>query len=109
MLGKAHELLDSESSTSSMSGITSTTQTNIILKEYNISKSDLALYKASGDLKQGRADPFAEVPEEDEEDSIQTGSSGNLPDTSSNSSSNNSSNGSSTSSDGTFFNSTKVK
>ena len=89
MLGKAHELLDSESSTSSMSGITSTTQTNIILKEYNISKSDLALYKASGDLEQGRADPFAEVSSDSPKND------GSISDDSVNSSSNTSASGSS--------------
>ena len=59
---EAESLLTSQStSTDSESGSTSSVQTNIVLREYTISKSDLAMYQSSGDLQQGRADPFAEV------------------------------------------------
>ena len=58
----AQALLTTQStSTDSESGSTSSVQTNIVLREYTISKSDLAMYQSSGDLQQGRADPFAEV------------------------------------------------
>jgi len=36
-------------------------KTNIILKEYDVSKADLARYRAVGSYVQGRSDPFGEV------------------------------------------------
>lgn len=58
----AQELLSSQShSVFSQSGSSSSVQSNIVYKEYSISKSDLALFKSSGLLEQGRANPFAEI------------------------------------------------
>lgn len=98
---QAQELLTAQSqTTTSESGSTTTVQTNIVLKEYTISKSDLAMAKQAGKVEQGRADPFAEVTAS--ESSQGNNSSGNE-------------NGEvkpsepSIPSDGTFYNSSKKK
>lgn len=91
----AQELLTAQtSSTSSTSGTTPVVKTNIVLKEYDVSKADLALYQASGDYVKGRSDPFAEVTV-DNTTGTGTTSGGTVTNT--------------VVSDGTFYNSTKVK
>ena len=90
----AQELLSSQTlSTTSTSGTTSVVKTNIVLKEYDVSKTDLAIYKQQGDYVQGRSDPFAEVTEEE----IKNGNTATGTGTTT------------TVSDGTFYNSTRVK
>ena len=99
---KAQELLTAQSkTTTSELGSTSTVQTNIVLKEYTISKSDLAIAKQEGKVEQGRPDPFAEV----------TADEGNGNGNEGNSGSNNQQNPSEPTipSDGTFYNSSKQK
>lgn len=94
---EAQSLLTAQSqSTSSTSASTPTVKTNIVLKEYDVSKTDLAMYKQSGSYKSGRADPFAEVTTEttSESSSETTAGSTTTP---------------TTSSDGTYYNSSKTK
>lgn len=100
---EAQSLLTAQSSsTSSTSANTPAVKTNIVLKEYDISKTDLAMYKASGSYQSGRADPFAEVTEDTGDDDE------NSEDTTDNSSSETSKKTTPVS-DGTFYNSSKVK
>ena len=90
---EAQDLLaEQRSSTSSTSAVVPTVKTNIVLKEYDISKTDLAIYDANGDYDHGRPNPFAEVTVESSSDSTETPTSTTT-----------------TQSDGTFYNSTKVK
>lgn len=100
---KAQELLTSQStSTSLTSGETPVVKTNIVLKEYEVSKADLAIYTANGDYKKGRADPFAEVVEES------APSSGTTP-TGSNQQGTTTSGETTQVSDGTYYNSKNTK
>ena len=64
---EAQEMLSATSqSTSTSPGTTSNSmQTNIVLKEYTITKGDIAMAKSIGEVEQGRPDPFAEVQAED--------------------------------------------
>jgi len=97
---------------------------NIITQTYEVSKTDLAVYKQRGDYVTGRANPFAEVQNESTVQESETtqeqgaGSTPSSPTTSGNTNSTGSSgSGSSSSSgssrteksDGTFYNSTKTK
>lgn len=95
---EAQSLLTTQtSSTSSTSASKPTVKTNIVLKEYNVSKTDLAIYQQSGSYVQGRADPFAEVTADNSNDGSQAGSTTTTT-------TNNT-----TVSDGTYYNSSKVK
>ena len=59
---EAQSLLNNQGNGSgSTSTMPSSVKTNIVLKEYDISKTDLAIYSQRGDYKSGKADPFAEV------------------------------------------------
>ena len=105
----AQEMLTSQSQgSSSTSDSTESVKTNIILKEYNISKTDLAMYKQSGDLQQGRDNPFAEIPAEEE---VGTGDNNSSSGGTTSSPTNSGSTASSQNvvSDVTFYNSSKVK
>lgn len=63
---EAQSLLTSQNQdSSSTSGSTSDLKTNIVLKEYDVSKTDLARYQQEGDYEKGRPDPFAEVEKPD--------------------------------------------
>ena len=93
---EAQKLL-TEQSTSSSGGNKPAVKTNIVLKEYDVSKADIASAKRTGVIDPGKPDPFAEV------SSSSTGNAGTPTGTGSTS-------GSSTSgSDGTYYNSSKVK
>jgi hypothetical protein len=109
----ASSLLSSLTSQSSNSSGTSTT--TIILDTYEVTSSDLSVYKSSGAYTNGKADPFSDPVVQSTDD--ETGSSGS---TGGNSGSSVSSGSSSTSgtttnssssqtSDGTLFNSTSKK
>lgn len=92
---EANELLTSQNmSTSSTGGSKPVVKTNIVLKEYDVSKTDLALYKASNSYVPGRSDPFAEVSAQESESSGDGSSTATTT---------------TTPSDGTFYNSTRVK
>lgn len=107
----AQELLSTQDlSYKSGSDENQTIKTNIVLKEYDISKTDLAIYRQSGSYKNGRADPFAEVTAVPASTGNST-SSGNqeVSGSSSSSSSSNNSNNNGIQSDGTFYNSTRTK
>ena len=74
-------------------------KTNIVLREYEVSKADLAVYKQAQSYVPGKADPFAEaVTSEEGESGTPNGENVTSIDSSS-----------STVSDGTFYNSTRVK
>ena len=119
----AKDLLSSQNlSSKTNSEQNKTVKTNIVLKEYDISKTDLAIYKQSGSYKNGRPDPFAEVTavqantgngsssgnqEGSESGSSSSSSSGSGANTGSGSSSTGNSSG--VQSDGTFYNSTRTK
>ncbi len=62
---EARELLSNNNS-SQWGSTTSTVQTNVILKQYSVSKADIGMAVRQGILEQGRADPFAEVTSEPE-------------------------------------------
>ena len=99
---EVQELLETQNYGGNSSSNTPVVKTNIVLKEYDVSKADLARYRAVGAYVQGRADPFAEVTEND------TVSGGGATGTNTSTTSGNTgSNGSS--SDGTFYNSSKKK
>jgi hypothetical protein len=87
-------------SSSSSSGSTSTT---IVLQTYEITKSDLKIYKNTGAYQSGKSDPFADVQQSSSEDETST--------TTSSSGVTGSQSGSTTGnvSDGTLFNSTSQK
>jgi len=85
-------LTEQTTSKNSTSGSTPVVKTNIVLKEYDVSKADIQRAKINGDLEQGRADPFAEVTA-----------------TSSGSTSGATGENTTTVSDGTYYNSTRVK
>ena len=82
---------------------------NVILQTYSITKADLALYRATGDLKTGKANPL-KIQEESSGAASSIGGnsvggqSGNTTSGSSNSSSNETN-----TSDGTLFNSSSSK
>lgn len=98
---EAQELLVSQtSSKTSTSGDSSTPKTNIVLREYNVSKTDLAIFTQEGAYKRGRPDPFAEVTASPANSSSASGSS-NVGGSSNT--------GNQTSSDGTYYNSSRVK
>ena len=78
-------------------------KTNIILKEYDVSKADLARYRAVGSYVQGRADPFAEVPV----GPAVSGGGATGVNTTGNTTSGNTTN--TTASDGTFYNTARTK
>lgn len=86
----------SQSTTMSEGTTTSTMQTNIVLKEYTITKGDIAMAKSIGEVEQGRPDPFAEVQAET------TPSGGSSGESSAETTP-------SEPSDGTFYNSSKQK
>lgn len=88
-------LTEQRQTTTSTSGTNSPVKTNIVLKEYEVSKTDLAIYQQSGDYVRGKANPFAEVKQQEEKP--------NEDSTSSNE------NTVEQPSDGTFYNSTKKK
>lgn len=93
-------LTDQSQSTTSTSGSTTPVKTNIVLKEYDVSKSDLEMYHRSGSYVSGRPDPFAEVKVEDT----------NTTGTTSSGTGNSTSNGTTTKpSDGTFYNTAHQK
>ena len=102
---KEAQTLRNEKTTSknSTSGSSTTVKTNIVLKEYDVSKTDLARYTQSGSYQKGRPDPFAEVKTE----TATTGEGDNS--TTSTAGTSGSTEKSSQVSDGTFYNSTKVK
>ena len=99
-------LQDQQQSTTTKAATSPIVKTNIVLKEYDVSKTDLAMYKASGSYQSGRADPFAEVTTQKEE----TSTSGETTQTNSSSTTTNQSTTSSeSSSDGTYYNSSRKK
>ena len=79
-------------------------RTNIILKEYDVSKADLARYRAVGSYVQGRSDPFAEVPAEP---TVNGGGATGVNVTGNQSGGNTTTN--TTASDGTFYNTARTK
>lgn len=82
---------------------------NVILQTYSITKADLALYRATGDLKQGKANPL-KVQEESTEGNTSSGQTSTGGQTGNTTSGSNTSSGNHTnSSDGTLFNSTSSK
>lgn len=96
---EAQGLLTSQStSTKSSSGSSPVVKTNIVLKEYDVSQSDLSLYQASGSYVKGKADPFAEVQTQTQTSTNTSGENQAGTTTTPNASS-----------DGTFYNSSKVK
>lgn len=101
----AQSLLSSQ--TSSSNTTTPTVKTNVVLKEYDVSKTDLALYKAEGSLEQGRPDPFAEVTAEDTANTTADGT--NTTSQPGTTGGGNSSTSSRPSSDGTYYNTARTK
>ena len=91
----------------------SSAQPTVILQTYNVGKSDLAIYRASGAYVPGRSNPFAEI---NTGTSTQTGTTSSSSSSSSASTSSTSSGNTTTTtttttttnvvSDGTFYNST---
>lgn len=51
---------ESSSLDSTTDGTSNGTKSNIVLKSYSITETDLALYSASKDYDKGKADPFAD-------------------------------------------------
>ena len=98
------DLLSTQSQNGNNSGDSPVVKTNIILKEYDVSRADLARYRAIGAYVQGRSDPFAEVTEHD---TVNGGGATGTSTTTGNSGSGNGSN--TTSSDGTFYNTARTK
>lgn len=88
-------LAEQSTSTSSTSASVPSVKTNIVLKEYDVSKADLTRAKVNGVIETGRADPFAEVTATSSGNSDTTVTTPGTTTT--------------TTSDGTFYNSTKVK
>jgi hypothetical protein len=93
-------------------------QTNIILQTYNVSKTDLAIYKSMGSYQSGRPDPFADIDKPaastGSTSGTGTGSSSGTTTTPGTTTTTNTSTGSNStsqtgSSDGTFYNSTYTK
>ena len=77
-------------------------KTNIVLKEYEVTKTDLAISKQSGSYVSGRADPFAEL--------ANTATGNAVGNSTGNPSTNTTvTNTTTTPGDGTFYNSTRVK
>ena len=70
---EAQELLSQQSTSS---GTTSTTQKQVILQEYSVSKTDIAIAQSTGQYQPGRADPFAEVTTTPAEGAGEGGSTG---------------------------------
>lgn len=104
----------SDSLNSSTSGNTSGTQSNVVLRSYSITETDLALYEATGDYEPGRkADPFAAATSSDDSgDGSGNASTGDTNGGTTGGNSTNTGSGSSsgtTESDGTLFNSTSSK
>lgn len=100
---EVQDLLATQSFSGNSSSNTPVVKTNIILKEYEVSKADLARYRAVGAYVQGRADPFAEVTEND------TVNGGGATGTNISNPSGNGGSSNGSSSDGTFYNSSRKK
>lgn len=90
------------------------TQSNVVLRSYSITETDLALYQATGDYEPGRkADPFSPAnPSDDTGNSSGNSTTGDTNGGTTGGNSTNTGSGSSsgtTESDGTLFNSTSSK
>lgn len=97
---EAQALLTAQTqSTSSTTISTPTVKTNIVLTEYDVSRSDLAMYNRSGSYEPGRPDPFAEVTATPTSTSTSNASNSTVVNTTTNT----------TPSDGTYYNTARTK
>lgn len=101
----------SDSLNSSTNGNTGGAQSNVVLKSYSITETDLALFEATGEYEPGRADPFAAGTSSNGSENTSTGDTngGTTGGSSTNANSGSSSSSGTTESDGTLFNSTSSK
>jgi hypothetical protein len=108
------DIPESEKALSSITGSSSSTSstptTTIVLQTYEITKSDLAIYKAEGEYVSGKSDPFADaITSSDNTDDNSQSSGTSSGSTNSSSQSGSTSSNSSSYSDGTLLNSASKK